>query len=60
MFSNLFKIPSFGTSLEVQWLRFCVSTARGKGQSLETKIPHDSGHNPKKAKKNYKKTNIKH
>ena len=32
MFSN---IPSFGTSLEVQRLKFCVSTARGKGSIPE-------------------------
>ena len=34
-----------GTSLAVQWLRLCASTARGTGfiPGWETKIPHASG-----------------
>ncbi|XP_059950014.1 leydig cell tumor 10 kDa protein homolog isoform X1 [Mesoplodon densirostris] len=44
-----------GTSLAVQWLRLCTSTAGGAGSGLipgwGTKIPRATGRGPKKKKK---------
>ena len=44
-----------GTSLAVQWLRLCASTAEGAGSipGLETKIPHARQHDQKKKKENH-------
>ena len=43
-----------GTSLVVQWLRLCTSTAGAVGSipGQETKIPHAARHSQKKKKKN--------
>ena len=45
-----------GTSLTLQWLRLCASTAAGMSSipGWETKIPHDVQHNQKKEKKERK------
>ena len=47
-----------GTSLVVQWLRLCISTAEGAGSipGRGTKIPHAAWHSKKKRKKNPQKT----
>ena len=40
------KVKDRGTSLAIQWLRPCASTAGGMGSIADqgTKIPHASGH----------------
>ena len=44
------KNPTAGTSLVVQWLRLCASTAGGVGSipGRGTKTPHDAGSGQKK------------
>ena len=54
------KVLSQGTSLVVQWLRLCTSTAGGMslipGQG--TKIPYAAGNGQKRNKNKFKKTFI--
>ena len=53
-----YKMSMTGTSLAVQWLRLCPSTAGGPGSISGggTKIPHASWHGQKKKKKRYDNT----
>ena len=49
-FCGYVRISLLGTSLAVQWLRFCASNAGGMGSipGGGTKIPHAACHSQKK------------
>ena len=49
-FCGYVRISLLGTSLAVQWLRFCASNAGGMGSipGGGTKIPHAAWHSQKK------------
>jgi len=55
--NSAIKIIKIGTSLVVQWLILCTSSAEGTGliPGQATKIPHAAWHGKRKKKKENKK-----